>query len=79
VTKVDLNRQRSWWRSPGPIAGKKRLHRAPRADELPTWSAPNRLPVGQHSVLSVRLISLLVSYLKAKLLLHSRARLGEVA
>jgi len=35
------------------------------------------LLVSKHSVLSVRLISLLVPYLQAKLVLHSRARLEE--
>jgi len=46
------------------------------ADEVPTWSAPNRLLVGRHSVLSVRLLSLLAPYPRAKLLLHSRRASG---
>ena len=54
------------------MAGAKRLHNWPHADDLPTWSAPNRWPVGRHSVLTVRHLSLLLPHPEAKLLLHSR-------
>ena len=42
------------------------------ADDLPTWSAPDRFVVGRHSVLPVRQLSLLVPQPRAKLLLQSR-------
>ncbi len=69
-------------KSPSPVTGEKRLRRARPADDLPTWSAPNRWLVGKHSVLSVRHFSLLTTPSRANLLLHrrraSRGRACEV-
>jgi len=58
--------------SASPVASAKRLHNWLRAGAQPPPSAPNRLLVGRHSVLTVRHLSLLVPRPRAKLLLHSR-------